>query len=468
MPPAAGQTLGNLELTRPIKGGAMGSVWVAHHETLRTDVAVKFVERELMDNDPSAVERFKHEASASARIKSPHVVQVFDHDFTDDGAPYIVMELLEGETLEERLRRSPLSLAEATIMVTHVSKALGRAHRVGVVHRDIKPANIFMCTHDEEVYFKVFDFGIAKQQELPELDGLTNPGLIIGTPEFMSPELFSNRKNVDQYADLWALAVVAFYALTGELPFAAETLGELCTNLLVKDVPKITSLRPELPETLDAWFEKALAKEAGDRFADARELGKSFLSAVIGDDNSLVPGPSTRVSLPDLKVASLVGLSITESAKPPPSSAPPDGMGNLAPPRVPSESLEDDDMILVDTSKRRRQLLIGGAAVLLVLGGAVALAWQGSTSTDVASAPETASSEQLEEPMPSPAGAESEPVEAPSTAPAEASAPPSVSASAPAPAASPTVKAPWPTASGRWPPPTPKPGPKPKGKNWGF
>ncbi|MCA9624656.1 MAG: protein kinase, partial [Myxococcales bacterium] len=136
--PRAGQIIGTqLRLVAPLDGGAMGSVWIADHRTLKTQVAVKFVGDRLEAEDPAAIQRFRHEAAASARIKSPHVAQVFDHDTTEDGAPYIVMELLEGETLRKRLDRSRLSVHEAVILVTHVSRALARAHAVGVIHRDI-------------------------------------------------------------------------------------------------------------------------------------------------------------------------------------------------------------------------------------------------------------------------------------------------------------------------------------------
>ena len=133
-----------LKLVRLLGRGAMGSVWVADHLPLQTQVAIKFMAATVAE-DPVSVQRFAREAKAAAQIKSPHVVQIFDHGITDDGTPYIVMELLDGESLEKRLRRvGPLNLLEATQILTQVCKALAKAHEIGVVHRDIKPANIFI------------------------------------------------------------------------------------------------------------------------------------------------------------------------------------------------------------------------------------------------------------------------------------------------------------------------------------
>ena len=278
----AGDMIGNqLRLVSPIEGGAMGSVWVASHRTLKTQVAVKFVGDRLQAEDPGAVERFRHEAAAAARIKSPHVASVFDHDFTEDGTPYIVMELLDGETLMQRLERAPLTLVETAHLVTHVGRALARAHDAGIIHRDVKPANIFLCTTaDGEMFCKVFDFGIAKQVEMPELDGITLPGLLVGTPEFMSPERFSARSEITHHADLWALAVTAFYALTRELPFSGDSFGEVCSKLLAEDPTPIRSLRADVPDAVSKWFTKALAKKPNERFQSAGELAKAFTQAV--------------------------------------------------------------------------------------------------------------------------------------------------------------------------------------------
>ena len=275
----------NLRLVRPLGEGAMGTVWVAEHLTLATQVAVKFIASELARKSPEIVARFEREASVAAKLRSPHVVQTFDRGITEDGTPYIVMELLEGESLQSHLERvGTLTLEETVLVVGQVGRALRRAHEAGIVHRDIKPDNIFLVQNDDEMFCKVLDFGIAKQGHLPKLGGLTNPGMMIGTPEFMSPEQLLSSKDVDHHADLWALSVTAYYCLTGALPFSAEALGALCVELLKGEFEPPTAFCPELPPALDEFFARAMAKASSDRFPDVRSLTAAFANIVPGTD----------------------------------------------------------------------------------------------------------------------------------------------------------------------------------------
>ena len=267
----------NVRLVRPLGEGAMGTVWVADHLTLATQVAVKFISSEIAHKNPEIVARFEREASVAAKLRSPHVVQTFDRGVTEDGTPYIVMELLDGESLQRRLERAgTLTLEETTVVVTQVGRALRRAHEAGIVHRDIKPDNVFVVQNDEEMFCKVLDFGIAKQAQLPQMGGLTNPGVMVGTPEFMSPEQLLSSKDVDHHADLWALSVTAYYCLSGKLPFTAEALGALCIVLLKGEFLPPSVHCPELAPEVDAFFKRALAREASARFQDARSLSLAF------------------------------------------------------------------------------------------------------------------------------------------------------------------------------------------------
>ncbi|MBM4373866.1 MAG: protein kinase [Deltaproteobacteria bacterium] len=265
-----------MKLSRPLGEGAMGKVWVADHLTLGTEVAVKFISAELAAQHPDIVKRFEREASVAARIKSPHVVQTFDRGVTDDGTPFIVMELLEGQSLWDMLEAGPLALRDTADIVLQVARALRRAHELGIVHRDIKPENVFVSKSDDGVFCKVLDFGIAKQASLPVLEGLTSPGTLIGTPEFMSPELFTSAAEADERADLWALAVTAYQCLTGEYPFPGKTLGVLCAQLLRGEFEPPSRHRAELGAAVDAWFARAFARDPADRFASARELAHTF------------------------------------------------------------------------------------------------------------------------------------------------------------------------------------------------
>jgi serine/threonine-protein kinase len=289
-----------VRLLRPLGEGGMGSVWVADHLALHTQVVVKFIAKELAGS-PEALARFSREAAAASQVKSPHVVQTFDHGVTEGGRPYIVMELLEGRDLATAIgARGRLSPTEVLHVVTHLTRALDRAHARGIVHRDIKPENIFLCeTGDNEPFVKLLDFGIAKGVDVPRLDGNTKTGSAVGTPYYMSPEQLLGAKDVDHRTDIWAVGVVAFEALTGQRPFDADTVGGLAVKVHEEPRPKLSTLRPELGAALDAWFAKACARSVADRFASAKELADALAEAVKAQPHpaSIIPisGAAPRV-----------------------------------------------------------------------------------------------------------------------------------------------------------------------------
>ncbi|WP_155798128.1 serine/threonine-protein kinase, partial [Sorangium cellulosum] len=273
-----------LRLARQLGKGAMGSVWVADHLSLGTQVAVKFMSPVYAEQS-GFVERFRREAMAAAQIKSPHVAQVFDHGVTHDGAPYIVMELLEGEDLKSRIQRlGALPPVEVTTIVSQTAKALGRAHQLGIVHRDVKPDNIFLLDVEGELFVKVVDFGVAKRvQGAPQGElGVTSTGHVLGTPLYMSPEQLLSAKHVDFRADLWGLAVVVYHALTGQVPFTGETLGALSVVLHTGIFTPPSALRPELSPAIDAWMKRALALDPAARFGSARQMAEALEHAVLG------------------------------------------------------------------------------------------------------------------------------------------------------------------------------------------
>jgi eukaryotic-like serine/threonine-protein kinase len=278
-PVGPGTVIGsNVRLKRLLGQGGMGSVWVGEHAALETEVAVKFMSAEIA-TQPEAVARFKREASAAAQLKSPHVVQVFDHGVTPHGVPFIVMELLEGEDVGKRVGRlGQLPVAEVATIVTQACKALGKAHARGIVHRDIKPDNIFLVDSEGEMFVKLLDFGIAKRVEDAALH-MTGTGTMVGTPYFMSPEQVMSAKDADHRADLWSLAVVAYNALTGRVPFFAETLGALCVAIHSGYHAPVTRDRLDLPAALDGWFHRALARDPAARFASAKQMAQEFARA---------------------------------------------------------------------------------------------------------------------------------------------------------------------------------------------
>jgi len=271
-----------LRLERRIGGGGMGSVWLAHHAGLDTNVVVKFIAQAISDN-PMSVARFRREAAAAASVKSPHVVQMLDYGVSDHGRPYIVMELLVGRDLGEHLReRRVLPPHEVVQIIRQVCKALQRAHDMGVIHRDIKPENIFLCDHDDdEIFVKLLDFGIAKADD--KADSVTTTGAAVGTPHYMSPEQAIGSKTIDHRTDLWSMGVLTYFLCTGRRPFSGETTGALTLAIFNGPIPRPSDANPNLPKALDAWFAKACARDADARFASAKSLANELAEALVGD-----------------------------------------------------------------------------------------------------------------------------------------------------------------------------------------
>ena len=277
--PTAGDRVGSYHLLREIGRGGMGSVWTAEHRSLGRTVAVKFIDAKCDGED--ARRRFEREAVAAARIRSRHVVHVYDHGI-DHGRPYIVMELLVGESLGARLERTPvLPLGKALGVLTDIGRALTRAHSEGVVHRDLKPDNVFLCTDEDtgEEYAKVLDFGIAKLLRGPgdlslstSTANKTQTGTLLGTPFYMSPEQARGATDIDARSDLWAMGVIACQCLAGSLPFAGASLGDLLVKICTATPTPPSHLNPKLPSTLDAWLARALEKDPEQRFTDAAQM----------------------------------------------------------------------------------------------------------------------------------------------------------------------------------------------------
>jgi serine/threonine-protein kinase len=279
-------------LTAQLGAGGMGSVWRAEHLTLGSPVAVKLID-ELIARDPGVRARFEREAQAAAALRSPHVVQILDYGI-DDETPFIAMELLDGESLEERLTRvGRLSVEETLRVLTHVARAIGKAHDAGVIHRDLKPGNIFLVRNDDEEVAKVLDFGIAKTERTSAT--ATRTGAMIGTPAYMSPEQAQGTKQVDGRTDLWAMGAIAFECLSGRLVFEGEALGELVLQICTKPLPVPSTLAPVPPE-FDAWFARALDRAPEARFQTAKELADALREAFGAPRSRLSALPASHPS----------------------------------------------------------------------------------------------------------------------------------------------------------------------------
>lgn len=272
---------GKYELECEVGRGAMGTVWAAFHRTLGQRVAIKLISPEHLDS-PEARRRFSVEAKAAARLRSRHVVQVQDDGETPGGTPYIVMEYLEGETLEQRLARSaPLPLPEAVRIASHVARALARAHAQGVVHRDLKSGNIFIAKSDDDDHgwiAKVLDFGVAKFAEMRDAS-TTKTGTIVGTPLFMSPEQVRGAAHVDHRADLYSLGIVFFHMVTGRFAFNGPSYSDVLVAICTEPLPDIREVAPALPEPLRAWFRRACARTPEERFQSADEMVEALQEA---------------------------------------------------------------------------------------------------------------------------------------------------------------------------------------------
>ena len=271
---AAGLVIADrFRLVRPLGQGGMGAVWLAQHTGLDVPCAVKFIHEEAAKSADLRA-RFEREAKAAAQLRSPHVVQILDHGVWQ-GAPYIAMELLEGEDLGQRLRRRrPLSPRETLVIASQVGRALSKAHAAGLVHRDLKPANIFLVRDDEREIAKVLDFGVAKVKETA-LDDATQTGAVLGTPFYMSPEQARGSKSIDHRSDLWALAVVVYQCLIGKLPFRGDALGDLLVKIIIDPLPVPSQMGP-VPPGFDAWWERAAARDPADRYQTPKELTQAL------------------------------------------------------------------------------------------------------------------------------------------------------------------------------------------------
>jgi serine/threonine-protein kinase len=282
--PVRGLVAGKYEVLQLIGRGGMGTVWEGRHSTLGTRVAIKFVDPEYADSQEART-RFVTEARAAATIQSKHAIQIYDHGVTDDGRPYIVMELLVGEPLDRRIERlGRLAPIDTARILCQVCRALQRAHDAGIIHRDLKPENIFLVRSpdDDEEIAKVLDFGIAKFRGPPGGAGMsssTKTGAVLGTPYYMSPEQARGLRNIDQRTDLWSLGVIAFKCVTGSLPFDGESVGDLLVKICTATPPPPSRAMPGLPPSFDSWFARALEREPERRFQSASELADALAMA---------------------------------------------------------------------------------------------------------------------------------------------------------------------------------------------
>jgi serine/threonine-protein kinase len=352
-------------LEERIGSGGMSSIWVATDLVSDGQVAVKVMSRPESRRD-DLIERFRREAEVAKRLRGPHFVAILDYG-EQDRVPFIVMQLLEGENLQQRLARraadappdapgsaGTLSLQECVALVSDLAEGLRIAHRDGVIHRDLKPANLYFARLPSPLrrarneVLKILDFGIARSDAYAAR--LTAAGSIVGSLFYMSPEQARAEPNIDRRSDLWQVGAVLYRCLTGRRPFEGSP-GAVLTRLAREDVPPPSRVNQELPRALDPFFAKALAKDPADRFPTIDELASAFLEAarqVSGTRPAVRPpaapppsaGEAPRPTLPTVvggrRYEDYASLRSSRSDRPTPDSGP-----RIAPPDP--SLLEEED-----------------------------------------------------------------------------------------------------------------------------
>jgi eukaryotic-like serine/threonine-protein kinase len=276
---------GKYELVKPLAAGAMGTVYEARHLALQRRFAVKVLSIDSAQQ-ADALPRFKREAELASAIGHPNIVDIVDIDRTQDDQWYIVMELLQGQELRERMFRARrLPLDEVVSIARQLGSAVDAAHAQGIVHRDLKPENIFVLDSKDpeaEITVKIVDFGISKVRNADT--ALTRPGEVIGTPFYMSPEQARGDRTIDHRADLFALGAVFYEALTGTAPFQGATPNAVLRSILLDDLPPPKEMNSDLSDAVCRVLEKALAKDPDERFQTGAQLAEALARAARGDE----------------------------------------------------------------------------------------------------------------------------------------------------------------------------------------
>src|SRR5271165_5451371 len=280
MPLTPSTILGQYEIRSPLGAGGMGEVYRAHDTRLNREVAIKVLP-ESLTSDPERLRRFEQEARAVAALNHPNILAVYQMG-THDGASYMVTELLEGETLRERLRRGPIPIRKAIDYAVQIAHGLAAAHDKGITHRDLKPENLFV-TKDGRV--KILDFGLAKVGPSKDSSGLeatqsigTEPGMVMGTVGYMSPEQVRG-KTADHRSDIFAFGTILYEMVTGKATFRKPTSAETMTAILNEEPPSISQIAPTSPPALLRIVHRCLEKNPEQRFQSASDLAFALEAA---------------------------------------------------------------------------------------------------------------------------------------------------------------------------------------------
>jgi serine/threonine-protein kinase len=425
-----GQVLaGKYRIERVLGQGGMGVVVAATHLQLEERVAIKFLLPSAMENQET-VARFAREARAAVKIKSEHVARVTDVGTLETGCPYMVMEYLHGSDLGGLVHdRGPLPIEEAVDYLLQAAEAIAEAHSLGIIHRDLKPANLFHTQRaDGSACIKVLDFGISKVTGLSGSGsdlGMTRTTTVMGSPLYMSPEQMASSRDVDVRTDIWALGVILYELLTGQVPFVADTMPQLCAMILQQPPPPLRNTRPDAPEALQNVLTRALEKDPKRRYLNMAEFAAALLPFATRSGRTSVERISRVINAGGLSAAQLTQASSADSTRPASATQAAWGQGTLP-------------------GKRRAPWVVLGVAVVALAGGAFALLGNGhAPSTPAAEALPSTTPSAVAAALPALPAVKVEPPAAPVVAPVEA--PPTVAPTAKANIASvaprPTAKA---------------------------
>jgi serine/threonine-protein kinase len=272
--------------------GGMAEVWRAWDLTLQRAIAVKLLFARESHTEEALVDRFLREARIAASVQHRNVIHIVDFGTTAEGQPFMVMELLQGETLAARLRRQkPLPVAEVVQIGLLTLRGLAAVHAAGIVHRDLKPENVYLKEESGVVYPKILDFGISRSidpSHHARSPQSTRDGVIVGTPEYMSPEQARGVKQLDYRTDLYSIGVVLYEALTGRLPYSSENVGDLIVKIVTGSALLVHEVTPSVPRAVSEVVSRAMQRQPDERFADATQMQEALLAASqLGDAGGL-------------------------------------------------------------------------------------------------------------------------------------------------------------------------------------
>ena len=275
---------GRYVIEEVIGEGGMATVYRARHKLTDKQVAVKIM-NPMLASDAIVRERFRREARSAQKLAHPNIIEIYDQGDTADGTAFIAMELLQGESLAPVISRGPLDVDRAIHIMIQIARGVARAHDLEIIHRDIKPENIFLCRREDgSDLVKVLDFGIAKSRQDSRLTG---QGELFGTPQYMAPERILG-KDTGGSSDIYALGVVFFEMVTGELPFNAPDVATFFVKHMEEPPPAVRSLNARVPASLDDLIQRMLAKSPADRPVDAHRVHQDLLD-IIRDREAVAP-----------------------------------------------------------------------------------------------------------------------------------------------------------------------------------